>query len=559
MSTAVPLPSPTTSSILEKSPSRSSSSSPSTTPLENAEMPTKAPGPGRDLRFWLVFLSICCSLFLSALDLTAISTALPSIAADLRSGSDYSWVGSAYTLSSTALIPVTLSIATIVGRRPVMLGSIGLFAIGSAVCGSAQSMPIMILGRTIQGAGGGAILAVVEIIVVDLVPIAERGIFFGIIGMVWAMASAIGPPLAGALASRGAWRWLFYLNLPVCGLALILVFFFLRVKAPKTTFREKLDQIDWFTALFVAAATSAIIGLTWGGVTYSWSSPRVLVPLILGLVGIVVYIYLERFAKHPVVPFSILSTRTAIAGYVTTFLHGIIVLAVLYFLPVYFQANKGQTAVESGVSTFSLSFTIAPMAIFAGIIVQATGHYWAQNVVGWILATVGLGLMTLIKADSSKGAWVGYPAMLGLGLGLLYSGTNFAVLAPVTPREQPFATALYAFVRAFGQVFGIAIGSTILQNRLSTALPPAFAEQFGSGGEIAFAAIPVIRTLNEPLRTEVETAFADSIRTIWIAMTALAAVGFLTSLLIKSLPLSTEVDEAWGLERKEKVSDEAKA
>ncbi|GAA5874035.1 hypothetical protein JCM16303_002669 [Sporobolomyces ruberrimus] len=515
--------------------------------------------PPKDLKFWLVFLSICVSMFLSALDLTSISTALPDIIAEFQT-EQYSWIGSAYTLSSTALIPFTAGLASIFGRRPIMLGSIAVFALGSALCGAAQNSTMLIAGRTVQGAGGGAILTVCEILVVDLIPIAERGMYFGFLGAVWALASALGPPVGGALASAGQWRWLFYLNLPLCGLAATLVALFLHVKTPSTTLREKLEQIDWFNIIFIASATSAILGLTWGGVTYSWASYQVLVPLILGLIGIAAFVYLEKFAKHPTVPFAILTTRTAIAGYITTFLHSVVSLSLLYFLPVYFQADKGQTAIQSGVSTFSLSFTIAPLAMIAGVSIGATGHYKIQNNIGWALATIGLGLMTMLEYDSSKAAWVGYPVVAGLGVGILYSATNFPVLAPVTPAQQPFASAFYGFTRSFGQVFGIAIGSTVLQNRLNDLLPVAFAEQFGSG-DIAFAAIPVIKTLPEPLRTQVQKAFADSIKTIWQVILGVAALGFLVSLLIKSLPLTMEQDENWGMaqDSRKKVTDEVKA
>ncbi|GAA5958888.1 hypothetical protein JCM3765_000766 [Sporobolomyces pararoseus] len=513
-----------------------------------------ATSPPKDLKFWLVFLSLCVSMFLSALDLTGISTALPDIVASFQSP-DYSWVGSAYTLSSTALIPFTAGMAAIFGRRAVMVTAIITFAIGSALSGAAQNMPMLIAARTIQGAGGGAILCISEILVVDLVPIAERGMYFGILGSVWALASAIAPPIGGALATAGQWRWFFYMNLPLCGVALTLVILFLNVKTPQTTLREKFAQIDWFTILFIAASTSAIIGLTWGGSTYSWSSGRVLAPLILGLLGLAVFVYLEKFAKHPTVPFPILTTRTAIAGYITTFLHSVVVLAVLYFLPVYFQAVKDQSAIQSGVSTFSLSFTIAPFAMIAGVSVGITGHYKLQNNIGWALASIGLGLMTLIKYDSNKAVWVGYPVVVGIGIGMLYSATNFPILAPVTPAEQPFASAFYGFTRSFGQVFGIAIGSTILQNRLNKLLPPGFAERFGSG-EIAFAAIPVIKTLDEPLKTQVRIAFTDSIKTIWQVMVGVACLGFVVSLAIKSLPLTMERDENWGLEDTRKKSNE---
>lgn len=167
-----------------------------------------------------------------------------TVVADLE-GPNYSWIGSAYALTSTALIPWIGGLATIFGRRSVMISSLLVFAAGSAITGASPSMSVAIAGRAIQGAGGGGILTMTEMVIVDLVPLADRGPFFGILGSVWAIASAIGPPVGGALASAGAWRWLYYLNLPLTGMALVLVFFFLRLKEPKTSARERLAQMDY--------------------------------------------------------------------------------------------------------------------------------------------------------------------------------------------------------------------------------------------------------------------------------------------------------------------------
>ncbi|GAA5882906.1 hypothetical protein JCM16303_006639 [Sporobolomyces ruberrimus] len=516
--------------------------------------PPTTSGPAsqpKDIRFYLVFLSICCSIFLSALDLTSVSTALPSIAADFET-ENYSWIGSSYTLASTALIPWMGGFAFIFGRRPVMVASILVFALGSALTGAAQNVPMIIAGRTIQGAGGGGIQTLCAILVVDLVPIAERGPYFGLMAAVWAAASAAGPPVGGALASAGQWRWLFYLNLPICAVAVGLVLAFLKVKTPQTTWREKLQQMDWFNLLFVASATSAILGLTWGGVTYSWTSYQVLVPLILGLAGIVAFVYLEKFSAHPTVPFDILTHYTSVAGYVICFLHSLLVLSVLYFFPVYLQSVVGDSAVESGVHSFTLSFTLAPMAMLVGFSIAKTGHYKVQTVVGLALVSVGMGLMTLLTGHSKKAEWIGYPIVVGLGAGALYSSTNFAVLAPLSPSQQPYASAFYGFIRAAGQVFGISIGSSVLQNRLNATLPPALLAKLGGSGEIAFAAIPIIKTLPEPLRSEVREAFAESTKTIWQVMIGVAGIAFLFSLTLKNIPLSKERDEAWGLEEEKR-------
>ncbi|SCV68370.1 BQ2448_491 [Microbotryum intermedium] len=585
---------------------KSSTSESGSESTAGAEAPiNQNPFAGKGSRFWLVFLALCVSCFLSALDLTAVSTALPAMAAEFES-TEFSWVGSAYSLTSTALVPWTGGLATIFGRKATLLGSLALFGAGSAIVGSAHAIDIVILGRAIQGIGGGGILTMVgfrmgmrrmagadsvlsfrqtEIVVVDLIPLVERGAFFGVIGAVWALASAIGPPIGGALASAGAWRWLFYLNIPLTGVAAVLVVFFLRIKAPQTTLKEKLAQMDYYNVVFVAGATSTILGLTWGGVTYSWSSYKVLVPLILGLLLMGLFLWLEKtFAKYPTVPFEVLRHRSSLLGFMTTFLHGIVALAAIYYLTIYFQASKMTTPAKAGVNTFSLSFTVAPMAVVTGVSIGILGTYRLQNLFGWALAMIGFGLTSLLKYDSPMAVWTGYPIIMGLGVGILYSATNFPVLAPLKPSQQPHAVsyssnatepaivsqthqssflsprlqmAFYSFVRSFGQVFGISIGSTVLQNQLAKNLPKEFLAMFDGSAEIAFPAIPIIGKLAEPLRTQVRAAFASSLRVIWVVMIGLCGLGLVISFFLRDIKLTNEMDDKWGMsEKKERKSTE---
>ncbi|BGP33571.1 hypothetical protein JCM10296v2_005375 [Rhodotorula toruloides] len=411
------------------------------------------------------------------------------------------------------------------GAAPSSVAALIFFALGSALTGAAQSMAMAIADRSIQGIGGGAILTMAEIIVIDLVPLAERGSYMGILGAVWAIASVAGTPIGGGLATAGAWRWLFYLNLPLTGLALSLLLVFLNIKAPQTTLREKLEQMDYANVIFVAGATALILGLTWGGSAYAWSSYHVLAPLLLGIFGLVVFFVVEaRFVKYPTVPFDISGHPTALVGYVTTFLHSIAVLAVIYFLPTaYFQASKSVSPIRAGIDLFPICFTIAPLAILTGASVTILGKYKAQNVLAWAFMVLGFGLMTLLKWDSKTGMWAGFahlrrarnPILFGIGAGGLYAGLNFPVLAPIAVSQQPLAMAFFGFIRSLGQVFGIAIGSTILQNRLAQTLPQEFLERVGGRGDEAFAATPGIKDLPEPLRTAVKTSFASSTRTIW--------------------------------------------
>ncbi|TFY60742.1 hypothetical protein EVG20_g7308 [Dentipellis fragilis] len=509
---------------------------------------TKEKRPGKGSAFWLTFLAIIVSMFLSALDLTAVSTALPTITKRLGGGSNFVWVGSAYSLASTAILPLSGRLADVFGRKPVMLCSIALFAIGSAIAGAAQNMNMLIAARTVQGIGGGSILNMTEILVSDLVPLAERGIYQGVIGLTWAFASGVGPPIGGALASS-AWRWLFFLNLPVTAIAFVLVLFFLRVRTPEGRIRDKLARVDWIgNGIIIAGTTVAMLGLTWAGVEKPWGSAGVLVPLILGMLLVAAFLVYEfRVPSEPTVPYDILSNRMVLSTYVATGVHGLVSISAMYYLPVYFQACFGASPIRSGVDALSLALLIAPAAITAGISVQALKRYIPANTAGWVLTIIGFGLLSMLKYDSSTGKWVGYIIVMACGVGLLYTATVFPILAPLPVERTAASLAFYTFVRSFAQTWGITISATILQNELKKKLPGDFASQFPAGFEIAYAAIPVISGLEEPLRSQVRAAFADSLATVWQTMIGISGLGILTLPFLREVQLRQEVDEAYGL------------
>ncbi|KAJ7050318.1 major facilitator superfamily domain-containing protein, partial [Mycena amicta] len=508
--------------------------------------------PPRNARFWLIFVCLCVCSFITAVELGAMSSALPTIVESLH-GSQFIWAGSAYSLGATALIPLSGGLAQIFGRRPVMLGSIILFGVGSAVCGAARGINMLIVGRTIQGLGGGGIISLTQIIIADLVSLRERGSFNGLISITYSVGIGIGPVVGGSLAATGQWRWLFYLNLPICGLAGILVTLFLRLRTPPGTLSEKMARIDYVGNMIVIAATTAIVlGLTWGGTQFSWGSHEVLLSLLLGLFGLALFLFYEsRFAKHPMVPFSVLSTRTGLSGYAQTFLNSTLVLMLNYYLPVFFQGCYNVSATGGGVDGLPVGFLAAPAGLIAGIIIQRTNAYRIPMSVGWVLSIVGFGLLSTLDADTSRARSIGYSVICGAGLGTLVLATYFPVLAPLSVAQNTQALALLIFVRNMSYVWGVAIGGSILQNQLISHLPADFVSQFPGGGAIAYSVIPVIRVLEEPLRTQVRVAFADSLRVVWSTAAGIAGLGLCTSLLMKHYPLHTSVDEKWGMDKVE--------
>lgn len=517
--------------------------------------PAQDTKPKRDWRFWMVFLCLTMAQFITALELSAVSTALPSIVAALK-GDQFVWVGSAYTLATTAFVPLSGGLAETFGRKITMFGSIVIFAIGSALCGAATDMNFLIAGRTVQGLGGGGIASLCQIILSDMVPLRERGLYTGLIAMTFTIASGIGPVIGGALAQSGQWRWLFYLNIPICGLAAGLVLIFLNLRTPPGTLSEKLAKMDWTgNALVIAATTSCMIGLTWGGVQYQWSSYHILVPLILGLAGLAGFLVYEAcIPNNPVVPYHLLSTRTALSGHLQTFLVFTIIQCLLYYIPVYFQACFSASPVASGVDVFGMAFALSPMTLVTGVTIAISRQYRPQLWLAWAMILVGTGLLSTMAYDTSRARAIGFQILTGAFLGSVCGAVFFPILAPIPIQSNARAIALYTFFRNFANIIGVTIGGTILQNELGTHLPAAFTARFPEGVASAYSAIPVIPTLEEPLKTQVRQAFGESLKPVWQFTIGVSGVGLLVSLLMKHLPLHTEVDKKWGIEDGKEVS-----
>ncbi|KAJ7278809.1 iron permease [Mycena rebaudengoi] len=499
----------------------------------------------RDFRFWGVFAAIMVSAFTAALDLTAVSTALPVITADLE-GTQFVWVGSAYALASTAFLPMTGGVAQIFGRRLAMLTALLLFAAGSVMCGAAPSMNVLIAGRTVQGIGAGGLTSLTQIVLSDLVPLSDRGLFNGLIGLAWAIASFIGPVLGGDL------------NIFTSAFAAVLVILFLRLKTPRGTLAEKMGRMDWIGNFLVISSSSAvIIALTWGGIQYPWSSPRVLVPLCLGVVGLGIFLFYEvKYAEHPIVPYSLMSTATGLSGYLQTFIASVVMIASIYYMPVYFQACKGASPTASGVDVFGLGFVIAPSNIIAGITISRTKHYRPQLWLSWCFIMVASGLLSTLTADSSRSKAIGFEALIGVGIGILTTATYFPVLAPLPISENAHALAFFIFTRAFGQVWGVTIGATVLQNRLARDLPSSFQGVFPQGTQIAYAVIPLIPRLPTEVAAATREAFASALGVMWKVMIGIGALGLFVSLAMKHLPLHVQTDENWELEKAKNQSHE---
>ncbi|KAI0636118.1 iron permease [Trametes polyzona] len=523
------------------------------TPTENAT--TTYTVPKRGFSFWMVYISNLVVDLLTALDLTAVSTALPTIVEHLN-GTDFIWAGSAYTIASTAVIPLVGNLVSGFGRKPVLLSFILIFAVGSAVAGAARDMNMLIAGRgpSVPNPFCLSLIALSEIIYADMVPLPERGKFQGIVATVWALACAFGPLVGGAIANSGAWRWLFFLNLPLCGIAFPLTFVFLRVNTPEASFRDKLVQIDWpGVSLITGSTVSILLAITWGGLRFPWTSPHVLAPLIIGGVGIVVFFVAEYFwLRGPTVPRFFFTNHTTLSGFLGTFFHGMVSIVALYYLPVYFQAAKVASAIGSGVDMIIFCIAIPVFAIVGGVSVQVLNKYLPQNYIGWAFMIAGFGILSLLDEGSSRAMYLGCQVPLAVGLGIVWVSTQFPILAPLPFSNSAHALAFFTFFRCFAQSWGIVVGGTILQSKLLETLPSSFTASLPQGVQIAYAIIPTIPHLKDPLQMEVRAAFAQATRLIWRIMAGLSGAGLLTCLLMREVELRKDsLDEKWGLKPEE--------
>ncbi|KAI0681786.1 hypothetical protein C8T65DRAFT_703939, partial [Cerioporus squamosus] len=397
----------------------------------------------------------------------------------------------AYTIASTAIVPLVGDLVSGFSRKPVLLTFVLTFALGSAVSGAAQNMNMLIAGRAIQGFGGGRCLAVTEIVYADLVPLPERGKFQDIVVSIgadkdgaalqgmgdWLVPTAVAVP---TIANSGAWRWLFFLNLPLCGIAMMLTSVFLKVRAPKSSLKEKLRQMDWIgITIIVGSTVSLALAFTWGGLTFPWDSANVLSPMIIGAVGIAFFLIAEKYwIKGATVPRYFFTSPTTLSGYMGTFFHGIISLAAIC------------------------------------ISVKALKKYRPQNYIEWAITLIGFGVITRLDADSTRAQYICSQIPRGIGLGIVWS-------------------------------WGIIIGGTILQNILLKDLPPSYVAMLPQGVQLAYAIILDIRGLDPDLRRDVQVAFANATQVIWKTMLGIAGVGVLTETLRESL------DEQWGLKDKD--------
>jgi EmrB/QacA subfamily drug resistance transporter len=525
------------------------------------------------LQTTLIVTALCIALFLAALDMTIITTAVPTISAHFHSTTGYVWIGSAYMLGSAALVPTWGKLSDIFGRKPIILTAVTVFWIGSLLCAVSRSMGMLIAARAIQGIGGGGTIVLPNICVSDLFSMRNRGFYFGVFGMTWALASAIGPILGGVFTSQVSWRWCFYINLPLGGVAMVILVLVLKLHNPRTPMKEGLAAIDWPGNLLIIGGTLMFLfGLEFGGTEYPWDSATVICLIVFGVVTIVVFAFYEsRVATYPVIPIRLFHKRTSVACYAVSIEHAFTFISGSYWLPLYFQAVLGANSLLSGVYLLPFVFTLSLVSGGVGFFTKKTGNYKIPIVGGMFFMTIGFGLFTYLGDRAHWPRIIIFQMIAGLGVGTNFQSPLIGLQTNVEPRDIGSATSSLQFIRQLGTATSVAVGGVIFNNVMQQQQPHLIdelgidvASQFT--GDNAAANVQAIKSLPPGDRQVARTAYWNALQKMYIAFVCVSFLGLLTSFLVKQTKLSKQhTEHKTGLatlkaERKEKnpASDEEK-
>lgn len=478
---------------------------------------------------------------------------LQVMAKDLSaSATETFWIGTSYLLMNAVFQPFIAALSNIFGRRQLYVPCLAFFAIGSIIAATAHSIQAMLAGRSIQGIGGGGISALTLVIITDVIPLRARPKYIAINSAAWAVGTIVGPSIGGLLAEYSSWRWAFWLMLPFCGLGMVLIPVFVRLDAPDTAFAAKLGRVDWIGgAVFIPSTTSFLVAISWGGSQYAWKSWETLVPLFLGLVGIVVSMFWEfRGAREPFLRRSLFHRGSAAASYCAALIQGGLLFGSLYFIPLYFGVAKGLGPTRTGVSLLPCLVSLVPASMVTGIVVTRTGHFRWANWIGWVLVTLCTGLIIRWTTDTSTATWAAVWFFYGVGQGLVLTGLTSATQASADAKDSAHAAAMYTFSRQLGTTLAIPIGTSVFQNLMESNLRDA---ELPVG--IAHNAIAYVLTVQSlpdqsPRKIALIHAYLVGFSRVFAAFTALAGLGLVLCFLIKHMSMNQRMESDQVLRRR---------
>lgn len=414
---------------------------------------------------------------------------------------------------------------------------------------------MLIGGRVIQGFGSGGVTTIVPVIVSDLVPLRQRGNYMALILTIFAIGTSLGPFIGGAIVQSTSWRWVFYINFPIGGTAIVLLFLFLHTshhcEVPMLQRIKKIDVIG--ATILIIASVAILFALTYGGSRYEWSSTRIIVPLTLGLCGFGLYLFYEgsNYCIQPMTPLRLFRTTTAVVVVINSFINSCLLLAVTFFLPLYFQAILGSSPLRSGLQLLPSVLTAILGSAITALLLTRLGKYKLLHLAGFGLITLGLGLFSLLGPTSSIAEWVIFQFIAATGSGMVYDSLLPAFQAAISEKDQAAGTATLAFIRCFGNTWGFAIPAAIFntrtENNLRMISDVGVRESLSHGQAYQHATREFIWSLNATTRQQVIDTFTVALKMVWWVSVVFAGIGFVLVFFEKDIALRKELVTEYGL------------